>query len=321
MVGGTRPEVSPAMVRDHLHQALGIAAVAVSVHRHVPEDFIVRFRRLEDLDLVLSTPNAEGMPFSLIWRRWRRTSRASAGSFKFRVLVGMKGIPSHARSASTVQLILGSSCAKVEVAPVAVDDDDERQFFVAAWCVHPQLIPDGKIMAVPEPQPPHVVQPPLFLREEEPIISELPALRYLVRLRIIEFQDWRSPITSSDDGPGDDDDDSGDSCHYNGYWPGVDDRGRSSSWPTTVRVAGEGDPGVGSGWGPTFRTRAASRCWWAPRRMSQEKRHTRLSFWPSQRREMRVMHYGQPAGESTPLLPWRRRIGGSVGVPLWQIYR
>jgi len=125
----------------------------------------------------------------------------------------MMGIPSHARSASVTQTALGPSCTQVEIAlPEAVDDDD-RELFVACWCVHPRLIPDEKITGIPEPQV-HVHEGPLYLRAEEVIHAELPALTYLVRLRIVEFQDWTTPLSLPDDdgwGGRDDDDDSSDS--------------------------------------------------------------------------------------------------------------
>lgn len=38
------------------------------------------------------------------------------GAFRFRVLVGLKGISAHTRSKETAQTILGSSCAQVEIA-------------------------------------------------------------------------------------------------------------------------------------------------------------------------------------------------------------
>jgi hypothetical protein len=62
----------------------------------------------------------------------------SAGAFRFRVLVGLKGIPSHTRSKEAVQAILGSSCVNIDIAnPEALaDPDDECELFVAAWCAH-----------------------------------------------------------------------------------------------------------------------------------------------------------------------------------------
>jgi hypothetical protein len=51
----------------------------------------------------------------------------------------MKGIPAHARSEETAQIILGSLSALVEIVnPNAIaDPDDERELFVAA-CVPTQ---------------------------------------------------------------------------------------------------------------------------------------------------------------------------------------
>ncbi|CAD6338683.1 unnamed protein product [Miscanthus lutarioriparius] len=146
-----------------------------------------------------------------------------AGAFRYRVLVGMKGIPSHARSAATAHAILGSASAKMDIAnpDALVDPDDERELFVAAWCAHHDLVLDEMIMAVPEPEEEHDGSSPLYLRPHEIIHDKVPALRYLVRLRIIEFQDWHTPPTSSDEWMGaDDSDDSGDS-NFNGYHPGA----------------------------------------------------------------------------------------------------
>lgn len=257
MIGGTRPAVTTALVREHLRTCFGITEVSVS--RHVPQDFIVRFASRDDLELVLGTPVLGG-PFTLIWSRWSRHCTASPGSFRYKVVVGMKGVPAHVRCVESAQIILGNSCAKIEAE--ALDDlDDEREFFVAEWCIHPKLIPNEKVIAVPEPE----VHDPcgvLCLRPEEVIHAHLPALRYPVQLRIVEVQDWHTPPTSSDDEAGwgrrDEDDDSGDS-NYNGYHPGLDDhRSRSSRAPRTLRFGNAGNgggPTLGGGYGPTFRPR------------------------------------------------------------------
>jgi hypothetical protein len=63
---------------------------------------------------------------------------ASVGSFHFRILVGMKRIPLHARSLALAQHILGTACAQLELAPPEViPNDDDRELFVAAWCLDP----------------------------------------------------------------------------------------------------------------------------------------------------------------------------------------
>lgn len=69
MVIGTRPAVTTAMVRDHLREGFGLVDDLFSVARHWPDDFIVRFSRREDLELVLGTPQPDDAPFALRWRR------------------------------------------------------------------------------------------------------------------------------------------------------------------------------------------------------------------------------------------------------------
>jgi hypothetical protein len=93
---------------------------------------------------------------------------ASAGAFTFRVLVGMLNAPAHVRSVPIAECILGTSCTDIEIAPQeVVPEDDDREFFVTAWCIHPRLVLDEKILAILEP---------LFLDMHEDMM-ELPALR------------------------------------------------------------------------------------------------------------------------------------------------
>jgi len=142
LVGGTRPAMSPAMVTVYLFERFDIMAGEAEVRRHEPEDFVVRFRRRVDRDRVLAAPPT-GAPLPLLWRPWWRTSWATAGTFRYRVLVGMRRVPLHARNVATAQTILGPSCAEVVVVrPSDVPDDDEREFFVTAWCADPRFIPD-----------------------------------------------------------------------------------------------------------------------------------------------------------------------------------
>jgi hypothetical protein len=72
-IGGTRPDISTAMVYTFLFARFEITADEVDVRRHAPEDFIVRFRHRVDRDRVLEArPSSPLMP--LVWRPWRRTS-------------------------------------------------------------------------------------------------------------------------------------------------------------------------------------------------------------------------------------------------------
>lgn len=177
-----------------------MSGIVLMMH-HEREDFIVCFTRREDLEQVLGAPSDGSAPFSLTWRRWTRLARAVAASFTFRVLVGIKGIPAHALSEGVAQQLLGSSCAQVELASSnadGVEADDARELFVAAWCLHPLLVPEQKLLVIPEPPEPHDPGN-LFLREHEIIHSRLPILNYLARMRVVEYQDWDVLSSSSDD--------------------------------------------------------------------------------------------------------------------------
>lgn len=158
------------------------------------------------------------------------------------------------------QIILGPACSGVEISQIRdrpIDDDSE--FFVKAWCWHPNFICEEQLIFIPEP---HVLGIPVEER------TEMPGLRYHVRIRIVAVQDLSTPpgspggdggVGPSDDGndsdgtadPGgsnlnddghdywptprrDSSDDSGDS-NYNNYHPGNALR-RYSSPPRTVLV-------------------------------------------------------------------------------------
>lgn len=198
-------------------------------------------------------PTRVGTPFFLTWNRWTRLLNASPGAFNFRVLVGIRRIPAHALSTAVLQQLLGSSCAQIVVATPdddGVDADDPREIFVAAWCIHPTLIPEQKIVVIPEPTPPHDPHGCLFLREHEVIHPNLPAMRYLARLRVVEFQDWDAPDSSDDD---DEFPSFGDGADgRDDPWPGF--VRRPSLRPPTFRRRGTGGlPSLGCGVGAAFR--------------------------------------------------------------------
>lgn len=136
LVLGNSPAVTPSVMLQHLCVHYGIAEERVSVWRTRPDDFLVRFSHQEDLDLVFSNQRLEGAPFVLRWRRWSRLIMGSVGAFRYRVLVGMKGLPSHASSAEVVQSILGSAGAKVEIPdPDALPESRTPMMSVRCSCL------------------------------------------------------------------------------------------------------------------------------------------------------------------------------------------
>ena len=106
LVLGNRPAVTPAAVLQQLEEFYGISGDHVTVSRTRPDDFIVRFGSEQDLRRVLDSPRPVGAAFTLRWRRWSRLIMGSAGAFRYRVLVGMKGLPAHARSSEVAQCAL-----------------------------------------------------------------------------------------------------------------------------------------------------------------------------------------------------------------------
>lgn len=79
--------VSTAMASLYLFKRFGITTLEADVRLHDLEDFIVQFFHRADRDRVLAVlPGGHLLP--LVWRPWRRTSMASAGSFRYMPSLG-----------------------------------------------------------------------------------------------------------------------------------------------------------------------------------------------------------------------------------------
>lgn len=103
------------------------------------------------------------------------------GAFRFKVLVRLWGVPLHAHSTSTAQTVLSPSCCNLELAQLRdVNDDDDREFFLTAWCFHPRFIHHERVIFIPEPSYPGAC---------EAARTVVPSLRYIVHIRLIAFQD------------------------------------------------------------------------------------------------------------------------------------
>lgn len=171
-------------------------------------------------------------------------------------------MPLHARSVAIAQAILGRGCAQIKIAPTeTAPEDDDREFFVAAWCLHPRFVPEEKIIFIPEPDA-RVPGNALWLNEGEAILNGLPGLCYLVRLRVVEYQDWSTPPPSSDDegygGSGNRDDDDSNDSNFNRRHPHLDDGGDyHARGPRSFRLASadEDVPRLGGRQGTTFMPR------------------------------------------------------------------
>lgn len=192
-VAGTRPPISTDMLRAHLRDHFGLMDDEFSVRRHFPEDFLVRFVHGADRERVLESRRPSPLP--LVWYQWRRTSLGHHSSFKFRVLLALSRVPLHARSVEVAQAVLSPACAQVEETELRdIDDDDDREYFVTAWCKHPAFIADRNLIFIPEPNAIGIALP----------ADALPGLSYLVRVRLVAFQDYSTPPGSPQSPPPED---------------------------------------------------------------------------------------------------------------------
>ena len=150
-------QFSPSAVHRFIVENYHVPADGFTLHRFHPEDFLLVFKEVVVLERVLHAPPLPVADMVLRFRRWRRLASADAESMKFRVLLEMRGIPSHVWSVDTAQRILGDACADPVPTPATIARRDLRRFQAAAWCVDPDLIPNEVVIRIPEPVDRNVV--------------------------------------------------------------------------------------------------------------------------------------------------------------------
>ncbi|CAN6233316.1 unnamed protein product [Urochloa humidicola] len=132
MIGGARQTVSVTQVGRVMEEYYTLLPEDFFIFRHDPEDYLVEFASADTAHRVLHTHLPAEAPLQLVWKRWRRQSKATFTPLRFRVLVELKGIPAHARNLNTAQRVLGSACSGLVEAPPALVGNDKRLLFVAA---------------------------------------------------------------------------------------------------------------------------------------------------------------------------------------------
>jgi hypothetical protein len=99
----------------------------------------------------------------------------------YRVRLGIQGVPAHLWLHSTTQEILGSSCALLSMAPETESKASLKKFFVPVTCLHPDLIPNEKVMWAPIPFDAQHPQPGFRYRVVIDILRSWSSLRGLPR--------------------------------------------------------------------------------------------------------------------------------------------
>lgn len=199
LVLGTRPSLAPYQVRRFIQENYGMVGSDFTLLRYWPEDFLVIFRNPADLQRVLDAPPLPRADMILRFRRWNRLATADGETMRYRVMLEIRGLPAHAWSAATAQVILGDSCATPELTPITVARADLRRFQTVVWCSDPDLIPNEAVIRIPE-KVDVSGDNNLFLRPKETIHHDLRLLRYRVEIEILEIHDWNDSGSSDDGG-------------------------------------------------------------------------------------------------------------------------
>jgi hypothetical protein len=172
MVDGSQLVVTPEQVLNHLTSFYRVETGGVCICRYRSGGFLVNFVDAAIADRVLHASWPQAVELVLIFHRWTRQACAQFDLLCFKALLAVENIPAHLWFVQTVQDIVGSSCMVFKPAPTLVQTHDLSFLMVAAWAVHPELIPREVGCVVPEPKGPSEVSVrPHFLRAEEIIHS------------------------------------------------------------------------------------------------------------------------------------------------------
>jgi hypothetical protein len=105
---------------------------------------------------VLHDPPSPRASFRLIFKWCRRQALASAEKLFYRVIVMVRGLTTHASHLLAARKLLSPACGNPQPTPTTAVGNDLRRFIVVIWCVHLNLIPQEKIVFIPEPDSIHV---------------------------------------------------------------------------------------------------------------------------------------------------------------------
>jgi hypothetical protein len=137
-VTGTRPEVPAVDIIEEIAQSFNVNRANMSIHRTLPEDFLVFFPDEDTVSRVLNGGKIfRGPQFDLVFKRWTRCANASTASLPVLLDVEIRGIPAHAWSRATAEQLLRDSCIIDELHLATVLKSDFSSFMLRAWCINP----------------------------------------------------------------------------------------------------------------------------------------------------------------------------------------
>jgi hypothetical protein len=200
---------------------------------------------------VTALPSLPFENFALFFHQWTRQAQVRQVSARAHVLLAIEGVPPHAWDRSTVEHLLGTSCAVDELAPDTVHRVDMGLFRLSAWTTAVEGIPPVRALWVPEPRDEswRSIDGPQPVRR----IPELGMLEYQVLIHVTRLEEF-VPLGTLGAGPGS----SGRRPGHEGANGGAEGQWRSRNLPWT---SGTPDPrgsfagrGSGGGHGDVRRT-------------------------------------------------------------------
>jgi hypothetical protein len=166
------------------------------VHAYKPEDFLVVFTDGRHMDTVAALPSLLIGGCPLFFRRWNRLANAQRVVAGSHVHLVIEGISPHAWDCSTVEHLLGTSCALEEIAPESASRADLGFFKVTAWAREEKDIPPCRMLWVPELEGGVMAGGPQPVRR----LHDLGLLEYWVLIhitRVDEYIAMEGPVWTS----------------------------------------------------------------------------------------------------------------------------
>lgn len=148
---GTRPPVDLATAAEALHAEFGIGPNDMSIRPFHPEDFLVICEQRIIWQLMVERGRAPGHGFSLALRPWMRQAQATGTSLPFLVPLRLVGVPAHAWTRRTAEVILRGLGFVVQVADRTARRFDMSGFHVWLKTADPGKIPRRRMLFIPEP--------------------------------------------------------------------------------------------------------------------------------------------------------------------------
>lgn len=113
----------------------------VTVSRHFPEAFLIKFKHVHHCTAALQKGKAIGPGVEVHFTKWRSLRDAEGVALLFRVKLHLGGVPMHAWRADIVERLIGSHRA-LEAINANLDRLEETKTInMWAWTVNPSTIP------------------------------------------------------------------------------------------------------------------------------------------------------------------------------------